>query len=324
MTEDSNISNDLNNPNDKFFKGALSLLIVAKPMIEEFTPKDLLDKLDLDTLSLDLNSYISDELKENFSDTVWSCQLKESREERKIAFLFEHKSYKPQMPHFQINDYQRGSWNMQMAAKQRPVPILPIVFYHGKDKWEYEPFDSYFGIVEPEMLRFLPCFDYILINLQHYSDEKIKSIHSIFLQKTLLSFKHYLDKNYLKLHIVELLFGSYEIKKDVNIRSFIQMIAVYLTAVSGMKRPEIIQLAKESNNNLKPNAMSFLDEIFEEGVEKGREEGREEGIDIGISKSIIKLYKKGMNAEWIAEHFDYPLSDVKQIITDYLVNKQNE
>ncbi len=95
MAENTDVTNDLNNPHDRFFKGALGLLIVAKPMIEAYLPKDLLDKLDLDTLEIDPNSYINDELKENFSDLVWSCQLKGSKEERKIAFLLEHKSYNP-------------------------------------------------------------------------------------------------------------------------------------------------------------------------------------------------------------------------------------
>ncbi len=312
MIENTNDSTDINNPNDKFFKGALALLIVAKPMIIEFTPKDVLDTLDLDTLVLDPNSYINDGLKEHFSDIVWSCALKNSQTKRKIAFLFEHKSYKPHYPHFQINDYQRGAWKMQIDAEQQPIPIVPIVFYHGSVKWDYESFDSYFGNVEPTMLRFLPCFDYILVNMQNFSDEKIKKIESIYLQKVLLSFKHYLDKNYLALHIVELLFSGFEAKKDIQIRSFMNRIAVYLSAITGMTRHEVIELAIQSDNNLKDEAMSIFEEIYEEGIEKG--------IEIGIEKAIINLYKKGMTAETISNYMEYPISDVKQIIADYLIN----
>lgn len=61
-------------------------------------------------------------MKETFSDMVWSCRLKNSQQQRKIAFLFEHKSYKPTYPHFQINDYQRNSWKMEIEAGQKPVP----------------------------------------------------------------------------------------------------------------------------------------------------------------------------------------------------------
>ena len=197
MAENTNEPNELNNPHDKFFKRALAIVAIARPMLENFLPKDLLDKLNLDTLEIDPNSYINDELKETFSDIVWACRIKNSNKKRKIAFLFEHKSYKPDYPHFQLIDYQRNSWRIQINEGQMPVPILPIVFYHGVEKWVVKPFESYFGEVEAEMLQFLPSFNYILINLQDYTEKQIRSINDILLQKTLLGFKFYKDKNYL-------------------------------------------------------------------------------------------------------------------------------
>ena len=105
MSENTNSASELNNPHDKFFKGAFSMLAVTKPLLMQFLPKDLIDKFDLDSLEIDPNSYINDELKETFSDLVWSCRLKDGQQQRKIAFLLEHKSYKPAYPHFQINDF---------------------------------------------------------------------------------------------------------------------------------------------------------------------------------------------------------------------------
>lgn len=309
MPENIHNANDINNPNDKFFKAAFSMITIARPLITTFLNKDLLDKLDLETLEIDPNSYINDELKETFSDLVWSCRLKGNNEQCKIAFLLEHKSYKSAYPHFQINDYQRGAWNTQIGAKQKPVPIIPIVFYHGKEKWMYEAFDSYFGTVEPEIMRFLPCFDYILINLTDYSDAQIKSLHSIFLQKTLLAFKHYWDRNYLKLNIVEILLSGYESTINEQTRSFIQIFAVYLTNISGITRQEVIEQAIQLNNNLNPQAMSIIEEFIEIG--------REKGIEIGIFKAVINLHKKGMKAELIAEYMDIPLKEVKRIIENF-------
>ncbi len=137
MPEITNESNELNNPHDKFFKGAVSMIAVARPMLEKFLPNDLLEKFDFNTLEIDPNSYINDKLKETFSDIVWSCSLKNSNKKRKIAFLFEHKSYKPAYPHFQLIDYQRNSWKMQIAEGQKPVPILPIIFLSWFRKMGY-------------------------------------------------------------------------------------------------------------------------------------------------------------------------------------------
>ena len=59
MDEIKNESNDLNNPNDKFFKGTASMIVVAKPLLQETLPEEVLDTLDLDTLEIDPNSYIT-------------------------------------------------------------------------------------------------------------------------------------------------------------------------------------------------------------------------------------------------------------------------
>jgi predicted transposase/invertase (TIGR01784 family) len=319
MTE--NTTNDLNNPNDKFFKGALSMYDIARPLLEQTLPKDLLDKLDLDTLEIDPNSYITDELKEFFSDLVWTCRFKNGFEQRKIALLFEHKSYKPLFPHFQLLDYQRNAWKLQVSEGSKPVPMLPIVFYHGKDKWVNEPFDSYFGKVEPEMLRYMPCFDYILINMQDYSDEQIKQINAILLQKTLLAFKHYLDKNYLQMHVVELLFAGFKgTDKEIN-RSFIRKFVVYLAAVSGMTRKEIIEKAQQSDNNLKKEDMEM--DIFDEIAEICREKGMEKGMEKEKIRSVLNLFKKGLAVEIIADYLEYPINEVKQIIANYKPQQSN-
>ena len=237
-------NNELKNANDKFFKGMMSLVPVVRAYCEQFLPKNILDKLDLDTLEFDNTSYITDELSEFFADMVWQCRYKKGNEYGKISFLHEHKSYKPTHPHFQLLDYIRGAWRMQMGEKKTPSVIVPIVLYHGLAPWKVEPFESYFGEVDADFLRFLPCFDYILVNLQNYSDKAIKAFDSIFLQKSMLAFKHHVDKIYLKIHIVELLVEGYEEKKDDPIDRFIRMFGVYLSSISGMSSHEMVEIEK--------------------------------------------------------------------------------
>ena len=319
MLENSDESSELNNPHDKFFKRAMSLGNITRPLLIEYLPTDLLAKLDLNTLEIDPNSYINDELKETFSDVVWSCRLKNSNKQRKIAFLFEHKSYKPAYPHFQLIDYQRNAWKMQIGAGQQPVPILPIIFYHGSQKWIVEPFDAYFGEVEAEMLQFMPCFNYILINLQDFSEEKIRAINNILLQKMLLGFKFYQDKNYLNDHIVELLFVGYSKLKNEQTYSFISFFSVYLTSISGISRKEVIQKAKQFINHSNSDDM----DIFEEIKETFLVEGRAEGIEIGKKIAIYQVSLKGYSHDSLADIFDLPVNTIKQIIEE-IKNERKE
>jgi hypothetical protein len=50
----------------------------------------LVEKLDLDKMTLAENSFRDHEVKDHFSDLVWNCLYKDQT--IKITFLFEHKS----------------------------------------------------------------------------------------------------------------------------------------------------------------------------------------------------------------------------------------
>ena len=326
MDEIKNESNDLNNPNDKFFKGTTSMVIVAKPLLQETLPEEVLDTLDLDTLEIDPNSYITGVLKERFSDIVWSCRMKNSQHRKKISFLFEHKSYKPKHPHFQLLDYIRGAWEMQVNAGKRPEQMVPIVFYHGIDKWVYEPFESYFEEVDGVYLKYFPSFEYILVNMADYTDEKIKTLPSVFLQKMFSAFKHYRDTVYLKEHFFELVFEGYPNRKNEQRIWFTQAIGVYLAAISGLTRKEIVKKIETSNNNLKSEAMSTFEEFVQEFVQ----EGIEKGIEIEAQKherelklKIYNAWKQGYELELLANVFSLPLKQVKEIITEIKAEMEN-
>ncbi len=170
------------------------------------------------------------------------------------------------------------------------------------------------------MLQFLPCFNYILINLQDYSEAQIRSINDILLQKTLLGFKFYKDKNYLNDHIVELLLMGYAKLKNEQTYSFIRIFVVYLTSISGISRKEIIEKSNQIDNNLKSEDMDFIDEIREAFLEKGIEKGREEGLYLGIEKgkkiSIYEASLRGHSLELLSNVFGLPTDAIKQIIDE--------
>jgi predicted transposase/invertase (TIGR01784 family) len=312
MEENNNTAKGLNNPHDKFFKGALGMKKVARSFTEAFVDKDLLAELNLNSFEIDNSTYITDELSEYFADMVWRCYFKKDGRYIKIAFLYEHKSYIPAYPHFQLLDYLRGAWRTQILQEEAPVLMIPIILYHGEAKWVNVPFQDYFGDVHSKFLRFLPCFDYILVDLQKYSDETIQAFNSIFLQKTLLSFKHYLDKEYFKTNNVELIWIGYHSEKKEEIRHFIRMITVYLSNISGMSSRDIEEAAKNHpNHTVKFEAMSLIDELFERGKSEGLSQGMSKGA------AVIKFWQKGMSIPAIAQKLDLPIVEVKKIIDDF-------
>lgn len=318
MTDNTNNSSNLNNPHDKFFKAIFSLRSVVHGFLVRFLSKDILDKLDLSTLEVDTTSYVSADLSTFYADIVWRCRFKKGYRQSEAGFIFEHKSYKPTYPHFQLWDYKRGAWQIQLSSKQPLVSMVPFILYHGQEAWQLESFDHYFGEIEPEMLRFMPCFDIILVNLQHISDEEMCKIQPVFLQKALLALAHAWDIAYFKNNLVKLWLADYENTQDEETIFFIRAFGVYLAEISGVSRDEIKQQIIKFNNDLKSNVMTFIEEFIEEGIEKGIEEGIEKGKKI----SIYEAWQRGNGIELLANVFALSESTIKHIIAEMTIEKR--
>jgi len=96
------------NPHDKFSKETFSIRENVIDFLQGTFPEEILEKLDLFTLALDNNSYIDEELKEHFSDIVYTCFCENN--ELKMALLFVHKSYPITCPYIQVLKYLLKIW----------------------------------------------------------------------------------------------------------------------------------------------------------------------------------------------------------------------
>jgi len=76
---------------DTVFKTAMRDKAVAKDMIENYIPKDVVNKINLNSLEVCHASYVDGELKQFHSDMVYQVALK-SGEDAYIYFLWEHQS----------------------------------------------------------------------------------------------------------------------------------------------------------------------------------------------------------------------------------------
>ena len=60
------------NPHDKFFKEIFSRKNEVKDFIQGFLPTEIVENIQFESLELDSNSYVDEELKENFADIVYN------------------------------------------------------------------------------------------------------------------------------------------------------------------------------------------------------------------------------------------------------------
>ncbi|MCF8372192.1 MAG: Rpn family recombination-promoting nuclease/putative transposase [Bacteroidales bacterium] len=167
------------NPHDKFFKEAFSKKEEAGDLIKNVLPEGLSNNIDVSTLQLDSTSYIDEELQESFSDLVYNCVYK-GKTKIKITLLIEHKSYAVDYPHLQLLKYLQKIWEANIKQKTALVPVIPILVYHGKEKWDKIKFEDYFPGIDNELKQFLvSIFHYVFSNTVIEDKEIVNAISLI-------------------------------------------------------------------------------------------------------------------------------------------------
>ena len=134
----------LNQPHDKYFKATFGKVSFASDFLQSYLPKDLLNIIDMDTLEPQKDSYLDEQLKEQFTDLLFKTNINDK--EGYVYFLFEHKSYKDRMVIFQVLKYMIRIWETKIREdnekrketessvnENMEIPIIiPLVVYHNE------------------------------------------------------------------------------------------------------------------------------------------------------------------------------------------------
>ena len=214
-----------------------------------------------------------------------------------LYILLEHKSGPDNTIFIQLLKYMYHAWQEDMDNKRPLRLILPLVFYHGKEKWPYPPdFHSQFKI--PEALKeFHLNFKYLLFNtekwnLEDESNDPVK--HNIFLMTSLVLLKEAFKKN---IESIEKIFDFWRVNhffKNIDRKKnlllfFINYIA-YTKEITREKLDSIVEKKAVQGENIMPTlAQQWLKEGRKEGFEKGIQKGIEQGMLINERKTLIKL-----------------------------------
>jgi predicted transposase/invertase (TIGR01784 family) len=323
------LSKKITNTHDKFFKSLFS----DKDSLIEFVSKTIrpaiVKNLDFSTLKIDNTEYIDKRLSSNFSDLVYNCKYKE-RQNVKITLLFEHKSSVEKFPHFQLLAYMLRIWELQLKQRLELTPVIPIIFYHGIEKWDNKKFEDYFVHLDKELDRFIPRFDYELIDTSTYSNEELKSLfNNTELQVGLLTMKNIFDEREILDQFVHLGVLINKLLESEKGRDFFESISVYMLNSAKVSANKYMKIMKTISIQAEEQFVSTAQQLRQEGridgmrdgMERGMERGRIEGIERGISKIIFKLISKGYSNEKIIETTDLSEDKVEELRELYLLNE---
>ncbi len=320
-------------PYDKFFKEVFSDSEVMKEFMKNYLPSEILALTDIDTLTLENNSFIDPELKENYSDLLFKTNI--NKKTGYLYFLFEHKSYLSPYTPLQLLKYMIKIWESKTSKeKSLKLPlIIPLVIYHGKEKWNIDKkfIKMVAGIDElpAEIIKYIPNYEYILNDLTTYETDQLRG--NILLIETIKILKAMSQDKDVFLKIVQEILTVLD-KQSWNEdyrRYFTTFIIFIISARSDLEMQDIYEAAKNISPERSADIMTIAEKLYKEGMEKGlkkglekglekgrregRLEGKLEGLIEGKIKTAKNLLRLGLTPEQVAQGAELSMDEVLQL-----------
>lgn len=284
----SRTNSKIQNPHDRFFKETWTDPEVAKDFLQTYLPQGILSAIDLDTLEICRDSFVTEELSEYFSDIFYRVEA--GQKTGFIYFLFEHKSYPDGGIRLQLLGYMLEIWRQyrkEIRSGKLP-PVVPLVMYHNEKEWVVDTsFSSAVYIPNESFLEFIPDFRFILYDLSRYSDEEIRG--EVLLKVALLIMKHISDRE-----LAPKLPGIFELlaellAKDTGLKYLETLLKYILSGTEYVDEKDLAsalrQVAGQSGEEM---AMTAAERLVQMGKEQGIEQGLQQGMIQGSVKSLAE------------------------------------
>ncbi|OYT11845.1 MAG: hypothetical protein B6I19_10745 [Bacteroidetes bacterium 4572_114] len=305
------------NTHDKFFKSLFSRKKDLREFVSKTISPEIVKNLKLDTLILDKTEYLDKHLRTSYSDLVYNCRYGNSTNV-KISLLFEHKSQPELFPHFQLIGYMLSVWGVQIKQKQNLTVVIPIIFYHGKKEWQNKPFEAYFNNIDEELKKYIPSFDYELIDTSTYSDKELVGLfESLELQIGLLVMKNIFNEQEIIRKLSSIFVSLNQVLQTEQGRHFFDTIITYMlnaTSIDTNKYLETMRnISEQAEQQFVSTATMLRREGIQEGIQEGMKKGMEKGLEKGLEKVALKLIENGYDNQIIIEITNLSVEKIEQL-----------
>lgn len=292
-----NKKNEIAKPHDITFKKLFSQKEIAKDVIEQNLPQEVLEILDMDSLEQIEGSFISKKLQETFSDIIYKVNL--NNQESYIALLLEHKSSPDKLAVFQVAGYIIDLWTKIIAEGKKEIPVvIPIIIYHGRGNWNYktdvrELIPDYNEL--PEYIKEkLPVLKHEFINIATHQEKEFKQYEPM--TRMILKSMKYIFYTKEKL-IEEFLISVEELPTDINDENLHYVIDIlfiyYKNAINEITEEDIANKIRELGGKGEA-IMTILQAREQKGRVEGMEIGMEKGMELGEMKKAKEVAKIGI------------------------------
>ena len=265
-------------PHDATFRQFLSQPDIARDFMELHLPAELRAICDLSTLKLESGSFVEDDLRQYFSDILYS--LKTSNGDGYIHVLVEHQSTPDRHMAFRLMRYAVAAMHRHLEAGHKQLPlVIPVLFYTGKrspypysTRWldEFE---------DPSLAENLYGSTFPLVDVTVIPDEEIMGHRSMAALTLLQKHIHQRDIATLTDRLATLLMADYLSSPQVTALIHYLLQAGESADSEAFVR-ELAQRVPQHGDAL----MTIAQQLEQKGIEKGRAEGLQLGEQRGIEK----------------------------------------
>jgi predicted transposase/invertase (TIGR01784 family) len=264
-------------PHDCFFRENFGRPAIAQDFLRHSLPAEVLAALDLSTLEIAKDSYVTPELRQIYSDLVYSVAYRGRKPEQRliIYLLFEHKSRPDAWVMLQLLRYILASGDEYRKRHPKAThlpPVYPLVLYHGRRAWHVSTqFQDLIAPLPEALAPYVPQFRYDLHDISARGNAEIKG--EVLTRLVQLALRHiYSDQPRERLReLVELI--DTVIDQPTALEILESLLRYYVQGSGRLDEPEVRALLQESQTG-EPLMQTFIDRYIAQGEQRGEQRGR--------------------------------------------------
>ena len=276
-------------PHDKYFQHVFSNEQDAASLLRTCVPNALADTLKWSTLSLLRGRFVDDDWRRNETDMLYSVEREGTEPAVLVYVLLEHQSTPDQWLRLRLLGYcvqVWKQWHRTHEDEQRLPLLVPLVFYQGARRWEYEREFADLVTDAAREWRWVPRFEHLLIDQTELGAESVTgAVAARLLQVAMMATFRKAPGELLE-WVTRLIGELYRAKGFEEVTKHVE----YVLATQPEAQRKLFAKALQRNvPGRGGEVMNYVEEMIERGRREGRREGRQEGRREGELKGQVRI-----------------------------------
>jgi predicted transposase/invertase (TIGR01784 family) len=288
-----------------------------KILLKMALPEAIVQAIDFSEINIDFTTYVSDDMKDYYSDIVVKTRMKTSDGESMpldIYILVEHKTEAKKKSLVQILKYLYYEWQKDVDQKKSLRVIIPLVFYHGKDPWNVpRSFVDQFEVSD-EIKEYLLNYRYILFDTKEWdflADENRELRDNVFLFTSLVLMKSAYNED---METVKAIFKLWHEKGFISNKEKVIFFLIYVAYIRDVPLEQLKKTLEECKIEGGDIMPSLAQRLIEQGREQGIEQGIEQGAKSKAKETALRMLSAHLSIEDIAKFTGLTEKEIKDLM----------